>query len=151
LGGFQSRSCSRSNFRLRDRQKRGWTQRIGKAGRTEEGRGARCYMRMILICSQVPSLSLNSRNRSSVLAIWLFTLQLPSYPECASQIASIVPASTRYNQENGRSPRPLLFRQSRRSCLLLRFIRPLNSRFSHCFSSRDDREKYDPKLFFVKV
>jgi hypothetical protein len=35
--------------------------------------------------------------------------------------------------------------------LLLRFIRPFNCRFSHRFSSRDDRKKYDPKLFFVKI
>jgi hypothetical protein len=35
--------------------------------------------------------------------------------------------------------------------LLLRFIGPLNYLFSHCFSSRDDREKYDPKLSFIKV
>jgi hypothetical protein len=35
--------------------------------------------------------------------------------------------------------------------LFLRFISPLNCRFSHRFSSRYDREEYDPKLFFVKV
>jgi hypothetical protein len=35
--------------------------------------------------------------------------------------------------------------------LLLQFIDPLNYLFSNRFSSRNDREKYDPKLFFIKV
>jgi hypothetical protein len=35
--------------------------------------------------------------------------------------------------------------------LFLRFIGPLNYLFSHRFSSRDDREKYNPKLFFIEV
>jgi hypothetical protein len=35
--------------------------------------------------------------------------------------------------------------------LLLRLSGLLSYLFSHRFSSRDDREKYDPKLFFIEI